>query len=161
MTITAARLCNVPEIRLHILITQQIAHALSLRDTVNTTKHLVNVHFVCVSQHSQMLVVRKKGKAHARYNSFRSAFELLESVRREPLDSFEETEEDIAPLQMLQQQVRKLEQQQQQHQQQHQQQMRKLETRVEKQQQQINELQMENKSLRTQVNVDTIVGDVL
>ena len=105
-----------------------------------------------------MLVVRKKGKAHARYNSFRSAFELLESARREPLDSFEETEEDIAPLQMLQQQVRKLEQQ-------HQQQMRELETRLatrlEKQQQQINELQMENKSLRTQVNVDTIVGGVL
>ena len=115
-----------------------------------------------------MLVVRKKGKAHARYNSFRSAFELLESARREPLDSFEETEEDIAPLQMLQQQVRKLEQQ-------HQQQMRKLEEqqqqqmrKLEEQQQQIsglqdqvNELQMENKSLRTQVNVDTIVGDVL
>merc|ERR1712048_728594 len=90
-------------------------------------------------QHSQMLVVRKKGKAHARYNSFRSAFELLESARREPLDSFEETEEDIAPLQMLQQQVRRLEQQHQQQQQQQQQQMRKLEEQINKKN---NDLQM-------------------
>ena len=31
-------------------------------------------------QHEQMLVVRKEGKAHNQYNSFRSAFELLETV---------------------------------------------------------------------------------
>ena len=53
------------------------------------------------SQHAQMLVVRKEGKAHARYNSFRSAFELLESVGREPRDSFEEDSKDLLPLQKL------------------------------------------------------------
>ena len=49
-----------------------------------------------------MLVVRKEGKEHARYNSFRSAFELLEAVGREPQDIFEETERDLPPLQRLQ-----------------------------------------------------------
>ena len=48
-----------------------------------------------------MLVVRKEGKAHDRYNSFRSAFELLESVGREPDDCFEEDENDMLPLQRL------------------------------------------------------------
>ena len=48
-----------------------------------------------------MLVVRKEGKAHDRYNSFRSAFELLESVGREPHDCFEEDENDLLPLQKL------------------------------------------------------------
>ena len=52
-------------------------------------------------QHSQMLVVRKEGKAHDRYNSFRSAFELLESVGREPGDCFEEHDSDMIPLQRL------------------------------------------------------------
>ena len=50
------------------------------------------------SQHAQMLVVRKEGKAHDQYNSFRSAFELLESVGRAPLDCFNETDEDLPPL---------------------------------------------------------------
>ena len=48
-----------------------------------------------------MLVVRKEGKAHNQYNSFRSAFELLEAVGREPHDSFEETDEDLSPLEKL------------------------------------------------------------
>ena len=48
-----------------------------------------------------MLVVRKEGKAHNRYNSFRSAFELLETVGREPHDFFEENEDDLPPLQKL------------------------------------------------------------
>ena len=52
-------------------------------------------------QHAQMLVVRKEGKAHAQYNSFRSAFELLESVGCEPHDSFEETNDDLPPLERL------------------------------------------------------------
>ena len=56
---------------------------------------------VSVLQHKQMLVVRKEGKAHDRYNSFRSAFELLEAVGREPHDKFEEMEEDVSPLQRL------------------------------------------------------------
>ena len=52
-----------------------------------------------------MLVVRKEGKAHDQYNSFRSAFELLEAVGREPQDHFEETEEDVSPLQRLEKQM--------------------------------------------------------
>ena len=60
------------------------------------------------SQHSQMLVVRKEGKAHDKYNSFRSAFELLESVGREPHDCFEELSEDMPPLQRLEVRVEQL-----------------------------------------------------
>ena len=48
-----------------------------------------------------MLVVRKEGKAHSQYNSFRSAFELLESVGRAPRDRYEEKPEDMPPLQRL------------------------------------------------------------
>ena len=57
--------------------------------------------YVYPLQHEQMLVVRKEGKAHDRYNSFRSAFELLESVGRQPSDCFEEDEKDLLPLQKL------------------------------------------------------------
>ena len=60
---------------------------------------------VSMLQHSQMLVVRKEGKAHDQYNSFRSAFELLEAVGREPHDSFKEGEEDLPPLQRLEQRM--------------------------------------------------------
>ena len=56
-----------------------------------------------------MLVVRKEGKEHARYNSFRSAFELLESVGRDPQDCFDERHEDLPPLQKLQQRMDLLE----------------------------------------------------
>ena len=52
-----------------------------------------------------MLVVRKEGKAHHRYNSFRSAFELLEAVGREPHDCFDEKSQDLPPLQMLEQRM--------------------------------------------------------
>ena len=65
-------------------------------------------------QHSQMLVVRKEGKAHAQYNSFRSAFELLESVGRDPQDCFDERHEDLPPLQKLEQRVTQLQTTQQQ-----------------------------------------------
>ena len=54
-----------------------------------------------------MLVVRKEGKAHDRYNSFRSAFELLESVGREPQDCFDEREEDLPPLQKMERHIMK------------------------------------------------------
>ncbi len=54
-----------------------------------------------------MLVVRKEGKAHNQYNSFRSAFELLESVGREPRDSFDFKNEDLPPLQKLEQLTQK------------------------------------------------------
>lgn len=56
-------------------------------------------------QHAQMLVVRKEGKAHDRYNSFRSAFELLEVVDQQPNDGFEEKAEDMPPLQRLEQRM--------------------------------------------------------
>merc|ERR1712010_295894 len=62
-------------------------------------------------QHAQMLVVRKEGKAHEQYNSFRSAFELLEAVGREPTDGFEELHEGIPTVQQLQQQVVSMQQQ--------------------------------------------------
>ena len=52
-----------------------------------------------------MLVVRKEGKAHDRYNSFRSAFELLEAVGREPQDHFQEKADDLPPLQTLENKV--------------------------------------------------------
>ena len=61
----------------------------------------------CVLQHTQMLVVRKEGKARAQYNSFRSAFELLESVGCEPHDGFEETNADLPPLESLEKRMNK------------------------------------------------------
>ncbi|MCP4465594.1 MAG: hypothetical protein GY813_02440 [Halieaceae bacterium] len=62
-------------------------------------------------QHEHMLVVRKEGKAHDQYNSFRSAFELLEAVGREPQDSFEEICGDLPPLQKLEQRFQSLQHQ--------------------------------------------------
>ena len=58
-----------------------------------------------------MLVVRKEGKLHDKYNSFRSAFELLESVGSEPRDCFDETNEDLPPLEKLKKHVRQMQQQ--------------------------------------------------
>merc|ERR1712010_297860 len=48
-------------------------------------------------QHAQMLVVRKEGKAHDQYNSFRSAFELMEAVGSEPSERFSEMADDLPP----------------------------------------------------------------
>ena len=59
------------------------------------------INTMFVMQHAQMLVVRKEGKAHDQYNSFRSAFELMESVGNEPSDSFSEMADDLPPLEML------------------------------------------------------------
>ena len=64
-----------------------------------------NMFHVSVLQHAQMLVVRKEGKAHDRYNSFRSAFELLEAVGREPHDHFQEKANDLPPLETLEKKV--------------------------------------------------------
>ena len=58
-----------------------------------------------------MLVVRKEGKAHQQYNSFRSAFELMEAVGHEPRDCFEETNEDLPPLEKVQRQMQQMQHQ--------------------------------------------------
>ena len=100
-----------------------------------------------------MLVVRKESKAHARYNSFRSAFELLETVGREPHDIFEERSEDLPPLQKLEQRVQQLET----NEALRIQQMCKI-------QQQIQDLRLENEALRSRldnksdVSVDDLVS---
>ena len=74
-------------------------------DYVNDYNVAVNdqrINTMFVMQHAQMLVVRKEGKAHDQYNSFRSAFELMESVGNEPSDSFSEmTDDALPPLEML------------------------------------------------------------
>ena len=54
-----------------------------------------------------MLVVRKEGKAHDQYNSFRSAFELMEAVGREPSDAFDLMADDLPPLEMLEKRMTK------------------------------------------------------
>ena len=48
-----------------------------------------------------MLVVRKEGKAHAQYNKFRSAFELLEAAGIEPHDCYGEMDGDMPPLELM------------------------------------------------------------
>ena len=127
-----------------------------------------------------MLVVRKEGKEHARYNSFRSAFELLESVGRDPQDCFDERHEDLPPLQKLEQRVtqtearidllvsggrdpsncldevllQKMERMQQQIEQlqtSHQQQIEQLQTKQQTQAQQIANLMLENEVLRSKI----------
>ena len=113
-----------------------------------------------------MLVVRKEGKAHQQYNAFRSAFELLEAVGREPTDSFaEELQEGIPTVQKLQHQVVSMQQQmacmQQQMvkmQQQNEQQMLKMQQQNEQQmlkiqhnEQQIDELKTDNEMLRAMI----------
>ena len=106
-----------------------------------------------------MLVVRKQGKAHNQYNSFRSAFELLESVGREPHDGFEETDEDLPPLVRLEQQMKQMQQQ-----------IAELKTENAKahhsrqqMQQQIDELKAHNKTLQSRLenSHDPIVDQLL
>ena len=105
------------------------------------------------------MVVRKQGKAHHQYNSFRSAFELLESVGREPHDGFEETHEDLPPLLRLEQQMKQMQQQ-----------IDELKTENAKahhsrqqMQQQIDKLKAHNKTLqsRLQINHDPITDELL
>ena len=47
-------------------------------------------------QHESMLLVRKEGGGHEDYNEFRSAYELLEAVGKEPKDMFEDAEQNAA-----------------------------------------------------------------
>ena len=111
-----------------------------------------------------MLVVRKEGKAHEQYNSFRSAFELLEAVGREPNDGFNELQEKGVPtVQQLEQRIDSLvqnqqrmqQQMQQQVQQQVQQQMISMQQQMismqKQMQQQIDELKADNEKLRASV----------
>ena len=94
-----------------------------------------------------MLVVRKEGKAHAQYNSFRSAFELLEAVGREPHDEFNELQEGIPTVQKLehridtmQKQIVKL--------QQNEQQLISMQQQMVSMQQQIDELKADNENMK-------------
>ena len=96
-------------------------------------------------QHSQMLVVRKEGKAHDQYNSFRSAFELLEAVGREPHDHFEETEEDVSPLQRLEKQMLRMQQK-----------MSDMQQKMSGMQQEIDDLQTKNNILESSLMLDTV-----
>ena len=41
-------------------------------------------------QHETLLRVRKEGNAHEKYNSFRSAFEILETIGKPPADDLGE-----------------------------------------------------------------------
>ena len=97
-----------------------------------------------------MLVVRKEGKAHDRYNSFRSAFELLESVGREPQDCFDESKEDLPPLQKLERRMMKqLELRMEQRMKQQQEITEQLQAHMQKQ---IDDLKSENEILRLKLN---------
>ena len=100
-----------------------------------------------------MLVVRKEGNAHAAYNSFRSAFELLEAVGHEPHDSFEETLEDVAPLQRLQQQQERMQQQMQQQEERMQQQIQQQQHQIDDLVDEVKTLKEENQALRGMINV--------
>ena len=121
-----------------------------------TLTYLVMSH----SQHAQMLVVRKEGKAHARYNSFRSAFELLEAVGREPHDAFDEVHEDLPPLQKLEQRLHKMEQMRQppsgkpdqQTQKQMQQQMEQMKQQMKQQMEQQIEMKQQMEQTNQQMN---------
>ena len=119
-----------------------------------------NMCHVSVLQHAQMLVVRKEGKAHARYNSFRSAFELLEAVGREPHDAFDEVHEDLPPLQKLEQRLHKMEQMRQppsgkpdqQTQKQMQQQMEQMKQQMKQQMEQQIEMKQQMEQTNQQMN---------
>ena len=89
-----------------------------------------------------MLVVRKEGKLHDKYNSFRSAFELLESVGREPRDCFDETNEDLPPLEELKKQMQNMQQTMQQKMQQQEQKIQQQEQKIQQMQQQIDDLKL-------------------
>ena len=46
------------------------------------TKHVVELQI----QHDTLVRVRKEGAAHEKYNEFRAAFELLETIGEPPVD---------------------------------------------------------------------------
>ena len=96
-----------------------------------------------------MLVVRKEGKAHAQYNSFRSAFELMEAVGREPHDKFEDTTEDMPLLERLEKDQELMKQQINELKIENEKQINQLKIENEKQ---INQLKTENEALRTRLD---------
>ena len=100
-----------------------------------------------------MLVVRKEGKAHEQYNSFRSAFELLEAVGREPHDGFEDLQEGIPTVQKLQQQMSDMQQQMVSMRQQtvSKQQMISMQQQMTRMEEQIDELKADNEILRPMI----------
>ena len=61
-------------------------------------------------QHEMLLVIRKEGKAHESYGSFRSAYEILEAIGKAPSDVFDEdlSEEEMNPVDVLKYEVDKL-----------------------------------------------------
>ena len=111
-------------------------------------------------QHAQMLVVRKEGKAHQRYNSFRSAFELLEVVGREPEDCFEDLQEDLPTLEGLDQRMKQLvsgmNQRIEQNQAQTQQHLERTQQRLDELQQQIDKLKEENEHLKEKLSIELL-----
>ena len=119
-----------------------------VQDKCINNSNMLHVH---VLQHSQMLIVRKEGKAHDRYNSFRSAFELLEAVGREPHDHFQEKADDLPPLETLEKKVvmqnaeiAELKQQIKSMQQRIQQQKQSFQQQMQSMQQQIQEIRSQN-----------------
>ena len=103
-----------------------------------------------------MLVVRKEGKAHEQYNSFRSAFELLEAVGREPHDGFNELQEGVSTVQKqidsLMQNQQQMRQQIVSMQQQNQQQMVKM------RQQTVSMQQQNQQMVKMQQRIDKLEG---
>ena len=74
------------ECHLIALIRQLIHPLLVSKDILSScspTFHALQV------QHETLLRVRKEGNAHEKYNSFRSAFEILETIGKPPADDIE------------------------------------------------------------------------
>ena len=116
-----------------------------------------------------MLVVRKEGKAHDRYNSFRSTFEILEAVGREPQDCFKDAEGDLTPLQKLEEKMeKKLEEKMEKMKELTEKRVEDMEQRMEQKiqqqkesivnsmQQQIDDLRSENELLRSKLQVFSV-----
>lgn len=74
--------------------------------TNDPTSHICELQL----QHEMLLVIRKEGKAHESYGSFRSAYEILEAIGKAPDDVFDEelSEEEMNPVDVLAQEVERL-----------------------------------------------------
>ena len=106
----------------------------SLNDKTQSTL----ISHISALQHAQMLVVRKEGKLHAQYNSFRSAHELLEAVSHEPNDAFGDLNEEIS-LQRLVQRIDHL--------------RNGMHQKIDSMQQQMDDLKTENKILKEEIEI--------
>merc|ERR1719201_975968 len=102
-------------------------------------------------QHAQMLVVRKEGKAHEQYNSFRSAFELLEAVGSEPRDEFNELQEGVSTVQKQIDSLMQNQQQMMQNRQQMMQNQQQMRQQIVSMQQRIDKLEGDNYKLRAMI----------